>query len=161
MVVGVGEDPVIRIVARGVIVRDATILVIEVDDGSGCWWILPGGRQEYGETAAEAVARECREELRCEVAVGRCVMMREFIGPRHSAIVGNVGDLHALELIFVCDLLTEPDLRPQEKLHRTIRWVAISELPELEFFPRILAENLPEILATEPPPIDIYVGDAG
>ena len=57
MVVGVTEEPAIRIVARGVIVRDATILVIELDDGSGRWWILPGGRQEYGETAVEAVAR--------------------------------------------------------------------------------------------------------
>ena len=154
------QQPVILNVARAVIVRDASILVIEIDDGNHRWWILPGGRQEYGETAAEAVARECREELRCEVEVGRCVMVREFIGPRHEAVVGDVGDLHALDLIFVCDLLTEPDLQPQEKLHRTIRWVAISGLPELEFFPRVLAHDLPEILATEPPPIDVYVGDA-
>ncbi len=55
--------PAIRIVARAVIVRDASLLVIEIDDGTDRWWILPGGRQEYGETLAEAVARECREEL--------------------------------------------------------------------------------------------------
>ncbi len=85
------QKPVIRNVARAVIVRDANILVIEVDDGTDRWWTLPGGRQEYGETAAEAVARECREELSCEVEVGRCVMVREFIGPRHEAICRRCG----------------------------------------------------------------------
>ena len=153
------KKPAIRNVARAVIVRDASILVIEVDDGTDRWWILPGGKQEYGETAAEAVARECREELSCEVDVGRCLMVREFIGSRHEGIVGEVVDLHALELIFVCKLLTEPDLHPRDELHRTIRWAAISELQELKFFPSILVHVLPEILAAEPSPIQVYVGD--
>ena len=151
--------PAIRIVARAVIVRDASLLVIEIDDGTDRWWILPGGGQEYGETLAEAVARECREELQCEVDVGRCVMVREFIGPRRETTVGNVNELHALEIFFVCDLLTDPDLHPREELHRTIRWVAISELVNLEFFPRVLAHGLPEILAIESPSIKVYVGD--
>ena len=137
------QKPVIRNVARAVIVRDANILVIEVDDGTDRWWILPGGKQEYGETAAEAVARECREELSCEVEVGRCVMVREFIGPRHEAIAGDVGDLHALELFFVCNLLTETDLHPRAELHTAIRWAAIPELQELEFFPRYPSSSSP------------------
>ena len=66
------QKPVIRNVARAVIVHDASILVIEIDDGTDRWWILPGGKQEYGETAVEAVARECREELSCEVEVADC-----------------------------------------------------------------------------------------
>ena len=154
------KKPAIRNVARAVIVRDASILVIEVDDGTDRWWILPGGKQEYGETAAEAVARECREELSCEVEVGRCLMVREFIGSRREGTAGDVGDLHALELIFVCKLLTEPDLHPRDELHTAIRWAAIPELRELKFFPSVLAHNLPEILTAERSPIEVYVGDA-
>ncbi len=152
--------PYIRNVARAVIIRDATILIIEVDDSVGQWSILPGGGQEYGETMAEAVARECREELQCEVEVGECVMVREFIGPRREAVVGNVKDVHALEFYFMSDLLSEPDLRPREDMHTRIRWASVSELSRLEFFPRALAKALPAILANDPPPVTVYVGDA-
>lgn len=35
------------------------------------FWVLPGGGREEGESDAEAVAREVREELGVEVEVGR------------------------------------------------------------------------------------------
>lgn len=37
----------------------------------GCFWLLPGGGREEGETEFECVAREAREELQVEVVVSR------------------------------------------------------------------------------------------
>lgn len=149
----------IRPVARAIIVgADGRVLTIEVDDGAGRWWILPGGKQEFGETAAEAVNRECKEELRCEVEVGACVMVREFIGPRRSQVVGKVGEMHSLELYFRCTLKGTPDLKPSEKFHRQIAWTPATELVNLKFFPKVLASQLPTLLTQAGN--TAYVGDA-
>lgn len=45
------------------------ILLLKADYGDRAWG-LPGGGLEPGETLHEALLRECREELGCEVEVG-------------------------------------------------------------------------------------------
>ena len=51
-------------------IRDGEIALIErVRDGRR-YWVLPGGGIEAGETAAQAAAREAREELGVDVELG-------------------------------------------------------------------------------------------
>lgn len=153
-------EPRIRNVARGILVRNGQLLVIEVDDGKGRWWILPGGKQEFGETAEETVIRECREELRCAVSVGPCVMVREFVGPRRKEVVGNVAEQHSVELYFLCEPQGQPDLKPSEKYHREIRWMNPDALTSIKFFPKVLGREMPSILSAQQPTRTLYVGDA-
>jgi len=99
---------VIQTVGRCVIIRDNRLLLVEMDDGAGRWWCLPGEHQRFGETIEECVRCECQEKLDCEVVVGRCIMVREFIGPRKRDPVGNVKDKHLIELFFLGELKSEP-----------------------------------------------------
>jgi 8-oxo-dGTP pyrophosphatase MutT (NUDIX family) len=149
----------IRNVARGVLVDGDRVLLIEVNDGHGRWWILPGGGQHFGETLEECLVRECREELAIEVRVGSCLMVREFLGDRRSAVVGNVKKHHSVELYFLLACDTPPDLKPREKMHERLEWVPATEVQKLKFFPRTLAARLPELLA-QGAPRTLYVGDA-
>src|SRR5881227_3376430 len=58
----------------GAVVRDGTgrlLLVRRAHEPSRGLWSIPGGRIEPGETAAEAAAREVREETGLIVEVGR------------------------------------------------------------------------------------------
>lgn len=52
--------------------RGGTVLVQQRPPGAsrGLLWEFPGGKVEPGESDAQALARECREELGVEVEVG-------------------------------------------------------------------------------------------
>lgn len=70
----------IRNSAKALILRDGSLLTTMAETRSdGTYYVLPGGGQEAGETLAEAVVRECREELGAEVAVERLLYIRERV----------------------------------------------------------------------------------
>lgn len=55
------------LVVGAAILRDGRVLAARRSDVGG--WELPGGKVEPGESPEDAVVREIREELGCEVAV--------------------------------------------------------------------------------------------
>lgn len=56
---------------QAAIVRDGRLLLVQCTlPGEPPFWVLPGGGREAGESDAQAVAREVREELGVEVEVG-------------------------------------------------------------------------------------------
>jgi 8-oxo-dGTP diphosphatase len=61
----------VRVVAA-LLRRGEAVLVQQRRPGGprGLLWEFPGGKVEPGETDAEALARECREELAVEIEVG-------------------------------------------------------------------------------------------
>ncbi len=65
------ERPFIRVAAA--IIRDGPLFLLTRRPEGGHqpgWWEFPGGKIEPGETAAQALKRELREELGVEVSVG-------------------------------------------------------------------------------------------
>ena len=69
-------------------VRDDELLLVRRGHGpAGGSWSLPGGRIEWGETAAEAVLRELAEETGLEAVCGRLVGWFELIEAEHHVVV--------------------------------------------------------------------------
>jgi ADP-ribose pyrophosphatase YjhB (NUDIX family) len=76
-------------VAVGAFVFDGPrVLLVERGrpPGEGLWSV-PGGRQEPGETLAQAVAREVREETGLVVEVGPLACVVERIGQDHHFVI--------------------------------------------------------------------------
>lgn len=119
----------IRNSAKALIVRGGHVLAIEHGDEHGTYYALPGGGQEPGETLAEAVVRECREELGADVAVTGLAFIRER--------VDEVPD-HRVEFVFRCTLLTELDseraTRPDDG-QRGLAWLPLAYLEQTRFYP--------------------------
>jgi 8-oxo-dGTP diphosphatase len=84
----------------GAVVRDGAgrlLLVRRAHQPSQGLWSIPGGRIEPGETAAEAAAREVREETGLVVEVGRLlgtVRLGDYVVHDFTATVVG-GDLRA------------------------------------------------------------------
>jgi 8-oxo-dGTP diphosphatase len=66
------QIPLVRTVAAALITRDSQLLVCQRKrgDSNALKWEFPGGKVEEGESAAEALVRELREELGVTATIG-------------------------------------------------------------------------------------------
>ena len=110
-------------VVGAVIVRDGLVLCTQRGSGALAGkWEFPGGKIEDGEAARDALQREIREELLCEVAVGD-----EVVTTTHE----DDGVTVTLTT-FYCALLSEG---PRLTEHADARWLPADRLDELEWAP--------------------------
>jgi 8-oxo-dGTP diphosphatase len=137
----VNGRPSLRVIVAAVIVMDGRVLACERSAPAEVAgrWEFPGGKVEAGETDAQALARECAEELGVRVAVGARV------GPDVPLAHGR-----AVLRVFAVTLLN--DDRPRALEHAAMRWLAADELDSVPWLPAdqpIVAE-LPVLLAERP-----------
>jgi 8-oxo-dGTP diphosphatase len=84
-------------------------------------WEFAGGKVETNETPTAALVREIKEELGCEIVVGRAL-------PRFTHDYGNI----AIEMIpFVCQLAAG-SAAPYAHEHVAVRWIERDDLKTLD-----------------------------
>lgn len=109
----------------GVLIEDGRILLLDQDTESARSWSLPGGKVEDGETLAQALVREMREETGVEVEVGRLLYVCDVVAA------------HVLHLTFevrrVGRELGEVQEAADSHPIRKVAWTEIDDLPELGF----------------------------
>jgi 8-oxo-dGTP diphosphatase len=88
----------------------------------GLLWEFVGGKVDPGETAQQALIRECREELAVEVSVGDIFM----------EVVHEYPDLLVQLTLFNATIASGV---PQMLEHNDIRWITVEEIPNFDFCP--------------------------
>ncbi|REE64022.1 ADP-ribose pyrophosphatase YjhB (NUDIX family) [Streptomyces sp. 3212.3] len=109
----------------GVVIEDGQILLLDQDTDGPRSWSLPGGRVENGETLADALVREMREETGIDVEVGRLLYLCDHTRAHVAHITFEArrigGELGAI---------TES---PDTRQIRQVAFVPIDDLPDLGF----------------------------
>lgn len=70
--------------------NNSEILLVRHRKGTRQYWVLPGGRLEYGETFYECAVRELKEETGLDVEVDNLIYLSEAIAPDRSRHIVNV-----------------------------------------------------------------------
>jgi len=147
----------IRNSAKAVIVQDARLLVIRLEDQYGTAYVFPGGGQEKGEELKDAVARECLEEIGQAVNVGELLHIREYIGKNHEFAEWDT-DIHQVEFYFACSLIDPEAIifegsNPDD--HQVaVEWIALEDLSQIRLYPKTIGELLLKSDSSS-----IYLGD--
>lgn len=121
-----------------VVSKDRQILLVRHRKGNRQYWVLPGGRLEYGETFHECAVREMREETGLDVEVDDFVYLSEAIAPDRSRHIVNI----YLTAHVVGGVLKVGD----EPVLAGVDYVPIEELARLTLFPPVgkaVIESLP------------------
>ena len=85
-------------------------------------WEFVGGKVEPGETAEQALVRECREELAVTVSVGDVFM----------DVVHEYPDI-TVHLTLFNAVIVQGTAQMLE--HNDIRWITVEEIPRYDFCP--------------------------
>ncbi len=109
----------------GLLERDGRVLVVgnQYPNHAALLWNLPGGRQEWGETAPMTVERELREETGLAVRANELLYVAESFD--------HVARTHVTAFCFAIVADGEPAVPSADAHVRACRFVAYEELPAL------------------------------
>lgn len=122
----------------GLLVRDGKVLLQRDLDGSG--YAVPGGHVDFGETNAETLVREFREEMGVAITVGDLKWVGEVFFPWGERRCHQIGLYYAIHLsddtqLPVGDIFTSSELTNGVVRHLEFRWFPLETLSAFEVYP--------------------------
>jgi 8-oxo-dGTP diphosphatase len=110
------------VVAAAVVEREGRVMLCQrlPNAHNGLKWEFPGGKLEAGETPEAALARELREELDIDVAVGRV----------RDAVFHRYPDRDVLVLFYRCSISSGD---PTAVQCNAVAWVKPEDMPCYDF----------------------------
>ena len=137
--------PDIRNAVRAVIVRNDQVLLLKKTGGArGKRYALPGGAQDPGETLAQALNRECLEEIGSAVEILALMNVADHFKARET---DPPSTRHVVEFLFRCtvpaDYVAQNGIKP-DKSQIDVVWLKLVDLAAAPLYPESLSHWLPE-----------------
>ena len=139
------STPDIRNAVRAVIVSNDQMLLLKKTGGDrGERYALPGGAQNPGETLAQALERECLEEIGSAIEILGLMNVADHFKIRET---DPPSTRHMVEFLFRCtvpdDYLAHNGSKP-DRNQIDVVWVNLANLAEMPLYPESLSHWLLE-----------------
>ena len=133
----------------GVAFNDQSVLLHKAEGDD--FWLLPGGRVEFGESAEQALIREMREEIDVEVEIVRLLWLVENFFTYENKRYHEIALYFLMQLPVACNYLIQPGPFQAEDggIALIFRWFpcqpdVLHSLPLLPGFLQTSLQVLPE-----------------
>lgn len=108
------------------------ILLVQHRKVNRYYWVLPGGRIEYGEDFATCAIREMKEETNLDVKFGKVVFLSEAIAPDKSR--------HIINIYATADVVGGELKLGDEPMLADVAYKPILELNKITLYPPVAHE---------------------
>ena len=139
-----------RVRVAGILIEDDRILLIEHTKNNKKFWLVPGGGVDWGESAAEALIREFKEETSLDIEVEKFLFISETIAPDKQK--------HVINLYFKIKKAEDSSnimKLVEEEILTDLRFIPEDEIKNIKLYPNI-KEKLIKLLNKEN--IEPYLG---
>lgn len=128
----------------GVLVRDGKILVQR--DWGGNEYALPGGHVKIGETLADGLVREYREETGVDVQVGNLLWTEECFWEWKGRKAHNLAYYYRIELADGFDIPDADEfVSHKDNCNVVLGWMPIEKLGEVIIYPEFIKETIHQL----------------
>lgn len=121
-----------RVRVAGILIEDNKILLIEHIKNDKKYWLVPGGGVDWGESTAEAITREYKEETNLDIEVVKFLFLSETIAPDKEK--------HVINLYFEikrAENSTAEMILGDEKNLNDLKFLTKEEVKDIKIYPNI------------------------
>ena len=132
----------------GVLIKDGMILVQR--DKGGSDYALPGGHVKIGETTAEGLIREYKEETGADITCKRLLWTEECFWNWNGKAAHNIAFYYLIELCENADIpMGSAFMSHKDNCNVLLEWMPIENLKDITVYPAFIKD---EIYALDVPP---------
>jgi len=133
------EEHICNFRVAGVLIRNGWLFMQREKDGSE--YALPGGHVGFGETAAQTLIREYKEETGADILCGRLLWVEETFWKWGARDAHTITFYFLISLQDDVDILDEVAASQKDNYNVLLEWIALDKLPDLTVYPSFLAEK--------------------